>query len=100
MFGSGAKTIGTGTILERRMMARRGLIMIIVLSTENVCGAVLGTTIPITAVPLAATPTIGAATTSASTTVFGWCAVLGGLCNPYSLFTLFTLFYFFSFSRR
>jgi hypothetical protein len=69
--------------------------MIIVL----LCGAVLGTTIQITAVPLTAATATAAATT---TTVFGWCAVLGGLCNPYSLFTLFTLFtlfYFFSFSR-
>jgi hypothetical protein len=96
MFGSGAKTIGMIAMLERRMMARRGLIMIIVLSPENVCGAVLGSTIQVTAVPLAASSTTAATTTSA-TSVFGWCAVLGGLCNPYSLFPLFTLFYFFLF---
>ena len=60
------------------------------------CGAVLGTTIRIAAVPL--TASTAAAAASASTAVFGWCAVLGGLCNPYSLFTLFTLFLFFSFS--
>jgi formylglycine-generating enzyme required for sulfatase activity len=39
-------------------------------------------------------------TTSAAastTAVFGWCAVPGGLCNPFTLFTLFTLFYFFLF---
>jgi hypothetical protein len=102
MFGSGAKTIGMIVIRMRRMMARRGLIMIIVLSPENVCGAVLGPSIRISAVPLAVTtPTSAAAATAAS--VFGWCAVLGGLCNPYSLFPLFTLFYFFLFfslSRR
>ena len=96
MFGSGAKTIGMIAMLERRMMARRGLIMIIVLSLENVCGAVLGTPIRIAAVPLSAAGTTPAATTAA-TSVFGWCAVLGGLCNPYSLFPLFTLFYFFLF---
>ncbi len=38
------------------------------------------------------------AATTAATTVFGWCAVLGGLCSPFSLFSLFTLIpYFFSF---
>ena len=95
MFGSGAKTIGMIAILERRMMARRGLIMIIVLSLKNVCGAVLGSAIRIAAVPLTAATSTAA--TSAATTVFGWCAVLGGLCNPYSLFPLFTLFYFFLF---
>jgi hypothetical protein len=83
-------------MLERRMMARRGLIMIIVLGLKNVCGAVLGATIPISAVPLTASSAFGA-TTSTSTTVFAWCAVPGGLCNPYSLFPLFTLFYFFLF---
>jgi hypothetical protein len=82
-------------MLERRMMARRGLIMIIVLSLKNVRGAFLGATFRITAVPLTATPTSAASSTSSA--VFGWCAVLGGLCNPYSLFTLFTLFYFFLF---
>jgi hypothetical protein len=96
MFGSGAKTIGMIAMLERRMMARRGLIMIIVLSLKNVCGAVLGSTVRITAVPLTATTSAAAAATT--TAVFGWCAVLGGLCNPYSLFPLFTLFLFFSFS--
>jgi hypothetical protein len=66
--------------------------MIIVL----LCGAVLGTAIRISAVPLAATTATAAAT--AATAVFGWCAVLGGLCNPFSLFSLFTLIpYFFSF---
>ncbi len=58
------------------------------------CGAVLGTSIRITAVPLAATSTT-AATSTSTTTVFGWCAVLGGLCNPFSLFSLFTLVRFF-----
>jgi hypothetical protein len=58
------------------------------------CGAVLGTTLGMTAVPLTARTATAAATT-ASTSVFGWCAVLGGLCNPFSLFTLFTLFLFF-----
>ncbi|WP_184891213.1 hypothetical protein ACLB6K_11490 [Microcystis aeruginosa FACHB-524] len=38
------------------------------------------------------------AATTAATTVFGWCAVLGGLCSPFSLFSLFTLIpYFFFF---
>jgi uncharacterized membrane protein HdeD (DUF308 family) len=60
----------------------------------KLCGAVLGTAIRIAAVPLPAT-SAPAATTSASTAVFGWCAVLGGLCNPFSLFSLFTLFRFF-----
>jgi hypothetical protein len=60
------------------------------------CGAVLGTTIQIAAVPLTASTTTTASATSTSS-VFGWCAVLGGLCNPYFLFTLFTLFYFFLF---
>jgi hypothetical protein len=58
------------------------------------CGAVLGAAIRISAVPLSAS-TSAAAATSAST-VFGWCAVLGGLCNPYSLFTLFYPFLLFS----
>lgn len=69
MFGSGAKTIGTGTILERRMMARRGLIVIIVLGLKNVCGAVLGSAIRITAVPLSVSTTAAATTTTI--TVFG-----------------------------
>jgi hypothetical protein len=59
----------------------------------KLCGAVLGPTFPISAVPLAVTTTAAATTTSAS--VFGWCAVPGGLCNPFSLFSLFTLFRFF-----
>jgi hypothetical protein len=60
--------------------------MIIVL----LCGAVLGSSIHLTAVPLLATTTSAAAATTSST-VFGWCAVPGGLCNPFSLFSLFTL---------
>ena len=71
--------------------------MIIVL----LCGAVLGTTIRLTAVPLPATTT--AAATSTSTSVFGWCAVLGGPCNPFSLFFPFypySLFFLFSFLSR
>jgi hypothetical protein len=64
--------------------------MIIVLH----CGAVLGSTIQITAVPLSAAATPAATTTT--TSVFGWCAVLGGLCNPYFLFTLFYPFLLFS----
>jgi hypothetical protein len=61
------------------------MIMIIVFY----CGAVLGSTIRMAAVllPAASTP----AATATTTTVFGWCAVLGGLCNPYFLFSLFTL---------
>jgi hypothetical protein len=55
MFGSGAKTIGTIVIRMRQMIARRGLIMIIVLSLENVCGAVPGASVPIDAVPLTVT---------------------------------------------
>ena len=67
--------------------------MIIVL----LCGAVLGSALQITAVPLTAT-TATAATSASAATVFGWCAVLGGLCNPFSLFSLFTLIpYFFFF---
>jgi len=59
-------------------------------------GAVLGSAFPITAVPLsAATTTAATSSSTASTSVFGWCAVLGGLCNPYFLFTLFPLFLFF-----
>jgi hypothetical protein len=61
----------------------------------KLCGAVLGASIRISAVPLSASTT-SAATTSASSSVFGWCAVLGGLCNPYSLFTLFYPFLLFS----
>jgi hypothetical protein len=57
-------------MLERRMMARRGLIMIIVLSPENVCGAVLGASIRITAVPLAAATT-SAAAAATTISVFG-----------------------------
>ena len=66
MFGSGAKTIGMIAMLERRMMARRGLIMIIVLSLENVCAAVLGTTTLITVVLPSAT-----GSTTTATAVFG-----------------------------
>ncbi len=55
------------------------------------CGAVLGTTILISAVPL---PASAATAAAAATTVFGWCAVLRGLCNPFCLFTLFLFFYF------
>jgi hypothetical protein len=66
--------------------------MIIVL----LCGAVLGSTFRIAAVPLSAATS--SAASSATPSVFGWCAVLGGLCNPFSLFSLFTLIpYFFSF---
>jgi hypothetical protein len=72
------------------MMVRRGMEvsgqkmgMIIVL----LCGAVLGTTIRVAAVPLTAATT--SAATASATTVFGWCAVPGGLCNPFSLFSLF-----------
>jgi hypothetical protein len=82
-------------------MVRRGMEvsgqkmgMIIVL----LCGAVLGTSIRITAVPLSATPSLGATSSTTTTAVFAWCAVPGGLCNPFSLFSLFTLIpYFFSF---
>jgi len=92
MFGSGARIICMITISERRRMAVLGqkMGMIIVLH----CGAVLGSTILITAVPLtAATTTV--VTASTTSTVFGWCAVLGGLCNPFPLFFLFSLFRFF-----
>jgi len=64
MFGSGAKTI-----------ARRGLIMIIVLSLENVCGAVPGAAIHVTAVPLSVSTTT-AAPTATTISVFGWCATI------------------------
>ena len=56
------------------------MVMIIVLH----CGAVLGSSILLSAVPLSAT---ASSPTATSTTVFGWCAVLGGLCNPFSLFS-------------
>ncbi len=69
MFGSGAKTIGIVAMLERRMMARRGLIMIIVLSLENVCAAVLGSTSLISVVLPAATGS--SPTTTTTSTVFG-----------------------------
>ena len=65
---------------------------------KKLCGAVLGTSIPISAVPLPAATTSAAATTA--TAVFGWCAVLGGLCNPFSLFFLFTLFLLFDFFEQ
>ena len=61
----------------------------------KLCGAVLGAAIPIAAVLLTAATATAAPATSAA--VFGWCAVLGGLCNPFSLFFLFTLFLFFDF---
>ena len=84
MFGSGAKTIGTITISERQRMDRRGLSIMIIVLISSVCAAVLGTTTLITVV----LPTASGATpaTAATTAVFGWCAVLGGLCNPFSLF--------------
>jgi hypothetical protein len=94
MSGNGAPIPGTITMTVRRGMAVSGqkMGMIIIL----LCGAVLGTSIHLTAVPLPATTTTAA--TTAATTVFGWCAVLGGLCSPFSLFSLFTLIpYFFSF---
>jgi hypothetical protein len=94
MFGNGALMTGMIIMMVRRGMEVSGqkMGMIIVL----LCGAVLGPTIRISAVPLTAATT-PAATTS-TTTVFGWCAVPGGLCNPFSLFSLFTLIpYFFSF---
>ena len=69
MFGSGAKTIGMIAMLERRMMARRGLIMIIVLSLKNVCAAVLATTTLMTVVLPAAAGTTPTTTSTAS--VFG-----------------------------
>ena len=69
MFGSGAKTIGMIAMLERRMMARRGLIMIIVLSLKNVCAAVLGSATLLTVVLPSATGTTPSSTTA--TAVFG-----------------------------
>ena len=69
MFGSGAKTIGIIAMLERRMMARRGLIMIIVLSLENVCAAVLGSSTLI-AVVLPSAPGSSPSTATAAA-VFG-----------------------------
>ena len=70
MFGSGAKTIGTITISERRRMDRRGLSrMIIVLSFLSVCAAVLGSTTLITVVLPSAAGTTPA--TTSTTTVFG-----------------------------
>jgi hypothetical protein len=94
-YGNGVPILGTIIMMVRRGMEVSGqkMGMIIVL----LCGAVLGTTIRLSAVPRFATTT-AAASTSSTTTVFGWCAVLGGLCNPFSLFSLFTLIpYFFSF---
>jgi uncharacterized membrane protein YdcZ (DUF606 family) len=64
------------------------MIMIMIIAY---CGAVVGTTILITAVPLSTAAAAAAAATAAAS-VFGWCAVLGGLCNPFSLFTLFLFF--------
>ena len=71
MFGSGAKTIGIIAMLERRMMARRGLIMIIVFSTINVCAAVLGSMALMTVVLPTATGTSPPATSTTSASVFG-----------------------------
>ena len=83
MSGNGAPILGTLTMMVRRRMAVLGqkMGMIIILH----CGAVLGASILIAAVPLAATAAT-AATSSSATTVFGWCAVSGGLCNRFSLF--------------
>lgn len=77
MFGSGAKTIGTITISERRRMDRRGLSrMIIVLSLVSVCAAVLGAaTTLMAAVPLSVSTT-SAATTATSISVFGLSATI------------------------
>ncbi len=69
MFGSGAKTIGIVAMLERRMMARRGLIMIIVLSLENVCAAVLGAATLFAVVLPSASGSTPSSTTA--TSVFG-----------------------------
>jgi hypothetical protein len=74
-------------------MDRLGLSIMIIVLISSVCGAVLGSTALI-AVVLPTAAGTSPSTTTAST-VFGWCAVLGGLCNPYSLFTLFTLFLLF-----
>jgi hypothetical protein len=80
-------------VRRRTEVSGEKMVMIIVLH----CEAVLGSTFHFSAVPLAATST-SAATTSASAAVFEWCAVLGGLYNPFPLFSLFTLIpYFFSF---
>ena len=75
------------------MMARRGLIMIIVLSLENVCAAVLGTISLVTVV----LPTASGATpaSAATSSVFGL-RVSPQDFNPL-LFCLFALFYFFLF---
>ena len=64
------------------------------------CGAVPGASILLTAVPLTVASTT-AATTAASLTVFGWCAVLGGPCNPFPLFfSLFPHSLFWNFFRQ
>jgi len=65
----------------------------------KLCGAVLGSAIQLAAVLLSAATTT-AATAATTATVFGWCAVLGGPCNPFSLFFLFTLFLFFDFFEQ
>ncbi len=90
-FGNGVRTIITLIIKAHPLMGVLGLERTNIL--QKCCGAVLGTEIRITAVPLTAAAAPAAATTS--TTVFGWCAVLGGLCNPFPLFSLFTLVRFF-----
>jgi len=90
MSGSGAPILGMITMTVRRRMAVLGqkMGMIIILLR----GAVLGTSTHFSAVPLTAAATT-AATTSA--TVFGWCAVLGGLCNPFPLFFPFYPYFLF-----
>jgi hypothetical protein len=96
-YGNGALMTGMIIMRVRQGMEVPGqkMGMIIIL----LCGAVLGATIRISAVPLTVTTAAAAPTTT--TTVFGWCAVLGGLCNPFSLFSLFTLIlYFFSFPPK
>ena len=98
MSGNGAPILGMIIIMVRRRMAVSGqkMGMIIVL----LCGAVLGPSI-LPAVPLTASTSPAASTTTNS--VFGWCAGLGGLCNPFSLFFPFypySLFFLFSFLSR
>jgi len=94
-YGNGVPILGTIIMMVRRGMEVSGqkMRMIIVL----LCGAVLGTSVRMSAVPLSASTSIGAPSSTTSA-VFAWCAVPGGLCNPFSLFSLFTLIlYFFSF---
>jgi len=104
-------------MMVRRRMAVHGLIVIkrkksslkinhiltkmMIISQILSCGAVLGTSILFSAVPLPAATT--SAATSTATAVFGWCAVPGGLCNPFPLFFPFyshSLFFLFSFLSR